>query len=176
MSDFWDEMTMGMHRVSSLDDHLSGRLSNESVRALTDKFRAENALHLPVEAGTRVSFVGNLGAVLSYPNPPEGGEEGTVVSVRTATGDTTHLDDTVFVKWDTGLFLPTFREHLRLASGQAEGFVMRVSALQDLTDFFKTSGEDLVHKATKDLWSVKQKGDEYVIERLFDDTGAPLKV
>ena len=36
--------------------------------------------------------------------------------------------------------------------------------------------EELVHKATKDLWSFKKDGDNYVIERLFDESGNPLKV
>jgi len=38
------------------------------------------------------------------------------------------------------------------------------------------NNDELVHKATKDLWSFHQDGDNYVIERLFDETGEPLKV
>jgi hypothetical protein len=35
----------------------------------------------------------------------------------------------------------------------------------------------LVHKATKDLWSLKVGEDgSYDIERLFDDAGDPLKI
>jgi hypothetical protein len=179
MSDFWDELTLGMHKeASSLDRHLGSRVPAESIRNLTDKLRAANALPLPIAAGTRVSFVDNLGAVLSYPDPPVGGSEGTVVTVRCASGDMTHLDSLVFVKWDSGAFLPVHHEHLRRASDVrvASTYSLRVAAIGDLTDFMKTAGEDLVHKATKDLWAMKRVGDEYVIERLFDETGAPLKV
>jgi len=46
----------------------------------------------------------------------------------------------------------------------------------DLTAFLKVGSETLVHKATRDLWSLRKDGKEFVIERLFDDTGVPLKV
>jgi hypothetical protein len=84
----------------------------------------------------------------------------------------------MFVKWDNGSFMPVHAEHLRRASDTriASSYSIRVSSLGDLTDFMKTSSEDLVHKATKDLWAVKNVGGEYLIERLFDETGAPLKV
>jgi hypothetical protein len=51
--------------------------------------------------------------------------------------------------------------------------------LGDLTQFFsssRTASDTLIHKATKDLWSLKKDGSDYVIERLFDDSGSPLKV
>lgn len=56
---------------------------------------------------------------------------------------------------------------------------VRVARLGDLTQFFsssRTASDTLVHKATKDLWSLKKDGSDYVIERLFDDSGSPLKV
>lgn len=180
MTDFWDELTRGMHKeASSLDAHLSGaRSRTEGVRGLTDKLRAANALSLSAPAGTRVAFADNLGAVLSYPDPPVGGSEGTLVTVRTASGDTTHTDSLMFVKWDDGAFLPVHHEHLRRASDTrvASSFSFRAASLGDLTDFMKSGGDDLIHKATKDLWSVNKVGDEYVIARLFDETGTPLKV
>mgnify|MGYP000210731032 CR=1 FL=1 len=179
MSDFWDDLTRGMHKEASpLDVHLGKRAAKESVRNLTDRVRAANALSLPVEAGTRVSFANNLGAVLSYPEPPDGNSEGTVVTVRSASGNLTDMDGLVFVKWDTGAFLPVHREHLRLAEKKriASSFMRRVSSIGDLTDFMRTASDELVHKATKDLWAMRKDGDDFVIERLFDETGTPLKV
>jgi len=38
------------------------------------------------------------------------------------------------------------------------------------------SRDELVHKATKDLWSFREDGGQFVIERLFNDSGDPLKV
>lgn len=181
MTNFWDDLTQGTYGdVTSLDGALNRRLADKSssVRLLTDKGREEAGLPLPAIAGTRVTFASNLGAVFSYPEPPHGGLKGTVVTVRTANGDDTSLDGMVFVKWDDSRFLPVHREHLRLAKGdrRASSF-RRVVAFGDLDDFLKVAGgSDLVHKATKDLWSLKMVDGEYVIERLFDEDGDPLKV
>jgi len=126
--------------------------------------------------------VSNLGAVLTYDDPPADGLEGTVVTVKTGGGVTTHLDNRLFVLFDDGKFRGIQAEHLRLAgtSKRASNVRMVVSDLGDLSSFFvqAASGADdeLVHRATKDLWALKQDGDNFVIERLFDETGNPLKV
>ena len=53
---------------------------------------------------------------------------------------------------------------------------VRVASLGDLTSFFTKVGSDtLIHKSTHDLWSLKRDAGGYVIERLFDDNGGPLK-
>jgi hypothetical protein len=73
-------------------------------------------------------------------------------------------------------------EHLRLAgvtSKRGSAVRMVVADLGDISSFFTTasSGQDeLVHKATRDLWSFRNDGGQFVIERLFDDSGRPLKV
>jgi len=188
MSEFWDDLTQRFEgrKSASFDDYLGGQtLDGEyynSVRLLTESGRAKAALKLPVKAGTRVSFVDNLGSLLTYDNPPAGRSEGTVVTVRTADGDTTYHEDRVFVQWDDGEFRPIHREHLRLSSGNrklASSVRMVVSNLGDLSMFFtasETGGTDLIHKATEDLWSLEQEGGQYVLSRLFDDTGDPLKL
>lgn len=176
--DFWDELKAGYHKASSLDEHLGGMAPSESVRSLTDKIREAMGLPLPVDPGARVRFAGNLGAVLTYDTPPASGSQGTVVTVRTASGDATSLDGLVFVKWDSGPFLPVHREHLRLAEARSSReFQRRVASIGDLSDFLKAgSADELVHKATKDLWALRKEGGEFVIERLFDASGKPLKV
>ena len=75
------------------------------------------------------------------------------------------------------------REALRQAQAaeddDTQGYdvvVRRVASLGDLTDFLKVAKDTLVHRATKDLWSFKKVGEDFVIERLFDETGDPLKV
>ncbi|MCH8517855.1 MAG: hypothetical protein LAT68_16175 [Cyclobacteriaceae bacterium] len=164
-----------------MDQHLSdGAFSDPSftsMRSLTDKERSANSLSLPVDSGVRVSFNSNVGAILSYDNPPRDGSKGTVVTVRSSSlGDITSHEGMVFVKWDDGKFGAFDPVHLRRDSQKtSSSSTMRVSCLGDLSDFMK-SGSDLVHKATKDLWSLKKDGDDYVIERLFDDSGEPLKV
>lgn len=53
------------------------------------------------------------------------------------------------------------------------------ASLGDISHLFgyrRASDDTLIHKATKDLWAVQKQGDEYLIERLFDSTGSPIKV
>lgn len=250
---------------SSIDQYLQGKTldghQTRSMQELTDKHRAANALQLPVDAGTRVQFIANLGSVLSYSDIPDDGMEGTVVTVKTGAGHTTSLDDRVFVQWDDGKFRSILAEHLRRAktaatlsprhrsalkwlkqnigrlrvdendedaihgalieagvlkdndrdlkvvqdilsfartemswtggtfekalgnlrfarAAQFQSVRMVVSDLGDLSGFFQASSreDELIHKSTQDLWAFRQDGDQYVIERLFDDTGKPLKV
>lgn len=53
----------------------------------------------------------------------------------------------------------------------------RVASLGDLTDFLKVASGALVHKSTKDLWSYSKDADgNFLVSRLFDDEGEPLKV
>ena len=104
---------------------------------------------------------------------------GTVVMVRTAMGDTTEHDGLVFVKFDGGRFMGVHRAHLVAApttTRKAHAVRMTVTAMGDLTDFLKSAGDELIHKSTKDLWKLSKTDGEYVIERLFDETGNPLKV
>jgi len=181
--DFWDEFG-GVFAAPSMDSLIQGRTlegsSSHSVRDLTDKSRAANALQEPVAAGTRVSFVTNLGSVLTYPDIPDEGVLGTVVTVRTGNGDATSWNDHVMVSWDDGKFRPIQAEHLRLASlksRRAHAYRITAGSLGDLTEFFapsRTGSNDLVHKATKDLWSFHEDKGSFVIERLFNEDGNPL--
>lgn len=52
---------------------------------------------------------------------------------------------------------------------------VKVSSLNQLQGFVRASADTLVHKSTQDLWALRQDGDAYYIERLFSETGAPLK-
>lgn len=189
MSDFWADMNEVYAVESAIDHHLMDHeLDGEhfqQVRKLTEKDRKANALSLPVDAGARVSFITNLGSLLTYSDPPDEGLEGTVVTVRTAQGDTTFQDERVFVAWDDGQFRAILAEHLRRAKGnrrQARNVRLVLADIGDLSQFFVPAGgvsrkaDDLVHKATKDLWSFRQEGKNFVIERLFQENGEPLKV
>ena len=186
--DFWNDLLLGQQSktASSLDAYLQGReadLASAGMRVLTEKGRAAAALPVPAGAGTRVVFVTNLGSVLTYPAPPSSDTEGTVVMVRTAEGDQTGMDGMVFVKFDDGRFVAIHNEHLRRASSvskTATSFARRVGSLGDLSGFLRWGEEgnnELVHKATRDLWSFEQTEEgDFTISRLFDDTGEPLQV
>ncbi len=181
MSDFWDELTGNyVNTVSvAIDSHLSGReiegSVSASVRAITDRGREEFALPVPAAENTRVSFNGNVGAVLTYDDPPVHGAEGTVVNVRTSMGWATGIDERVFVKFDApdGRLMTIDRRHL-----QSDKF--RTSSLGDISDFFTVVAGDekegeLIHKSTEDLWSLAADGDGWMISRLKDDSEGPLE-
>ena len=52
----------------------------------------------------------------------------------------------------------------------------RVASLRDLAGFTRVSAETLVHKSDRDLWAIcREANGSFVIERLFDDNGTPLK-
>lgn len=179
--DFWSDLISGQHKVaSSIDDYLSDKKASPLMR-LTDRGREEASLQSEdLTPGLRVSFLTNIGSVLSYPNPPDPETQGTIVVARTSEGDTTNRGDLVFVKWDDGKFMATHRHHIqRVATKKvARGLVRKVSSLGDLSDFLKSgSKNELVHKATKDLWSLhKTEAGDYIIARLFNEDGEPIKV
>lgn len=52
----------------------------------------------------------------------------------------------------------------------------KIASLGQLDGFVRTAEETLIHKSDRDLWSLRKdaQGDFYV-ERMFDETGAPLK-
>lgn len=129
------------------------------------------------KAGTRVSFIHNIESLFTYKDCPDPKVFGTVVRVRTSSGDKTAHEDRVFVLWDDGVFRSVFSKHLKPEFKQrlASTVRRRIKTSMDLDGFLKC-GSDLVHKATRDLWALRQEGDDYIIERLFQDTGEPLKV
>ena len=62
-----------------------------------------------------------------------------------------------------------------VAKGKTATF--RVASLGDLTQFLKVADGTLVHKSTKDLWSFNKDADgNFLVSRLFDDEGEPVKV
>jgi hypothetical protein len=52
----------------------------------------------------------------------------------------------------------------------------KVASIQDLSSFIRLSTDELIHKSTRDLWTIRRQGDGGMfVERTFDDSGAPLK-
>lgn len=50
----------------------------------------------------------------------------------------------------------------------------KVGSLAQLEGFQRLSSDTLIHKSTQDLWAIKREGNEFFIERLFQD-GSPIK-
>ncbi len=154
-----------------------------SMQDLTDRGREANSLQPPFDAGRRVSFLANVGSVLTYDDVPGDGVEGTIIKIKSGGTKVTSHDGLVFVAWDDGKFRPILPQHLRPASSNrrmASNFAVRVAHFGLVKQFFShhaAGGDELVHRATKDLWSFrKDESDGFVIERLFDYRGEPLKV
>lgn len=182
MSNFWKSVgNLGAERTaSSLDQFLSGAVDTTLKPKKLAEQNGVQKVALPIATGTRVQFVGSLSAALTYPAMPADKTAGVVVTVRTAGGDTNTHEGRVFVAFQDGTFGAFYPQHLRYAANSrtAKAVTRRVSSLGDLSDFMRTkeASGDLVHKATKDLWSFRKDGDGYVLERLFDEDGDPLKV
>jgi hypothetical protein len=100
-----------------------------------------------------------------------------VVAVKSASGNVTSHEGMVFVQWDgpEGKFASIYVNHLAPVSEPAK--IRRVASMGDLGEFLKVASDTLVHKSTQDLWSLSKSadGDGFVVTRLFDDTGKPLK-
>lgn len=147
---------------------------------------AAKALRKEPCSGNRVSLAADLQAMmylkrLPQPAPGVKAAEGTIVRVRTAHGSTTHYNNQVWVLWDDGQLVPTPVQYLRrpLTNTRRAShlFRQRLAHSMLMDQFLQAQRHDeLVHRPTKDLWSCRQEGDSYVIERLFDaSTGQPLK-
>lgn len=52
---------------------------------------------------------------------------------------------------------------------------VKVGSLSQLQGFTRVSSDTLINKSTNDLWAIRKDGDEFQIERLFSDSGSPLK-
>lgn len=193
MSDI--NFTFGGYSIQSMDEYLNNdshaqvKLSSDvwnpypgtKMMDLTDKGRAKIiAEHTGLPAGTRVAFRSNIGTVLLYTNLPPKNCHGTVVTVKTSSGNVTEMNGEVFVKFDDGRLRSIRPEHLRkLKPARVAGFQQVANSIDDFVGFTRISGladDELVHKATKDIWSLSKTGDGYVLSRLFDSDGEPLKV
>lgn len=177
--DFWKEMEEAFVEGSSIDVHLQNKKS-KVARSL--KVAGCDGITVNQAAGTRVRFEADLRTVLAYDNAPQHNALGTVILVKTSAGKTTSHEGRVFVLWDDGDFRPILAEHLHPAqdkSKKASNFVRRFSDLGDISGLFTASSkkaDELIHKATKDLWNFRKDGELFVLERLFNDNGTPLKV
>jgi hypothetical protein len=143
-------------------------LEEQSIR---DLVHVKQAKASSLVDGARVYAYHNNG-ILIPGNLPAQGTKGTVVAVNTMNGRKTAMDGQVFVRWDnSNKITQAPLTNVRLAS-------KRVSSLEGFYVVAGTNLEgELVHRSSKDLWSVKLGEDgKYDIERMFDDNGEPLKV
>lgn len=204
MSDFWDNFLEkgGMQATASTLDHfLSDEQDEEDAESIfsPDNRIAPQGLEDPhftsmqglvkkkksvsAKVGTRVKLRHCPEVWLNYPILPNMEESGSVVLVRTASGDTTIHDNHLFIKWDYGGFGAYHLDDLRPSfesTRRASSVRQRIAGFGDLTHFFEASrtastSTDLIHKSTRDLWSLEKEGDNFVLSRLFTDSGEPLK-
>lgn len=179
MSNFWDEISFANHnKTASIDNSIE----NTSIYSLTDHARKKKrATALP--AGIKVLANCNNGLVPPQ-SLPKHATLGEVVSVKTATGNTTELDDEVFVRWSGRSKIDRVaKEFLSLSltrktasymeSNPEVGFGPAVMLNPEANIFTATSLEaismedfkqafsmgqgkqaDLIHKSAEDLWTI----------------------
>ena len=162
-----------MFEPQGLDDHY-----HQSVQHLTEHGRRKNKKSY--SSGARVAYRGNSGDLVPYVHDLKIGQTGTVVTVRSKEGNhITERDGRVFVKWDSGAFIPVNAHHLTNSRKRiASTFQLRSASIDAfLGDFMRVASEnELIHKATHDLWSLSVGGDgQFVVSRLFSEDGKPLK-
>ena len=181
MSDpFWDGMQEAfVGKCPSVDRFLRG----EGPPSHAESTRGED-----FPAGTRVRFVASLEAALTYQRMPGDGAKGTVVRVRTSHGDVTRWQGRLMVRWDDGSLSQVWPGHLRVLKGKDSRVRRTFRSFQEVTQSYWAQvlsvpitqaseiPTDLVHQATQDIWALRKEGDKYVLERLFDEDGEPLKV
>lgn len=68
-----------------------------------------------------------------------------------------------------------FEREDHILSPQHKTARVKVASLKDLDGFIRLSSETLIHKSERDLWALRKEGDQYFVERLFDDKGEPLR-
>lgn len=62
------------------------------------------------------------------------------------------------------------------SSISSEDTRVRIASVDQLKGFTRVSSNTLVRMSEKDLWGLKEDEDgEFIIERLFDEDGNPLK-
>lgn len=161
------------NKTASIDEILS-------VSNLTDKKRKQ-AKESDLRDGTIVVAYLNNG-LIAPSGYPQHGTKGTIYAVETMAGKKTAMDGSAFVKWNgSNKITLAPLTHIKVASKKVANlddfsFISNNSLSQFIVA--KANMEDvLVHKATKDLWSLKVGEDgSFDIERLFDDAGDPLKI
>ncbi len=188
MPDFEEEYTSAIYlnKEDGLIDHFLNPMDASiggpkyiSVRKLMDDYKGTKSI-FESPAGTRVSLRGEpADLILTYGDKlPDLNSKGTIVTVKTANGNSTSHNGQLFVKWDTGEFGGYLPEHLNLTDDTVSNIHRKAYSSIDLSDFMKVSNSEneLVHKASRDLWSFKVVEGEAIIERLFNELdGKPLK-
>ena len=57
------------------------------------------------------------------------------------------------------------------------GSKIKIASLDDLFSFDRVASDTLIHKSSKELWSIDTDEDgQTYIAKLFDDDGSPLRV
>lgn len=176
--DFWESL-IGGHindRVpNAIDQKMASRKLEEdfeSVRYLTEAGREAHAVRIPVEAGTRVSFMGNIGSIFTYSSTPDDGAQGEVVKVRSATGDITSHNDRVFVKFDDGELRTICAEHLRVISSPE-----KIASFDLTPDERSRSRVARSHGGKEHSYTIiarRQPDGRFVVAAVDVDTGAPF--
>lgn len=171
---FYDQFLSGFHTkvASSMDNFLRGQPF--------DSPHFTSVQNHAYKAGDRVLFDATEEAILTHDDAPEDRTEGTVVAVKTASGILTKYQKTAFVKWDDGNFMRVETKFLKKGrKKKGSSFQVSFDSQKSFMGSFvprSKNANELVHKATQDLWALEKNDEGFTLSRLFDETGKPLRV
>jgi len=190
--DFWTNLATGHTNTvlaGSMDAHLSGKTIDESfgtVRTLVGKTAA--ALPQPGDVFQVTSHYLDIVGMGQYSQSvnilffvhPDGSasvmEHGKPMTHKGGQLTPKEVESLFRRGGSRGLGLNTSLSDPKIVRRSRQASVMRVASLGDLTQFLKRADGKLVHKSTNDLWSYSKDADgNFLVERLFDDSGEPLK-
>lgn len=172
-----------LEEVSALDDLLGHHGELRAQRRVARSAAPAQAIKPPGIYGLPVRLTPSVGYALSTRRLPDPQARGSIVCVRTARGEVSAMGrQGFFTAWEDGKFLEIPPDILaRVQGGKYDpALVRRVANLGDVVGkeyaLSATSPQELIHKATRDLWAFQKVEGQYQLCRLFDYDGNPLHV
>lgn len=166
--------------ISSLDDLLP---QNPATRRVARTIARPGAVRPPGIFGLPVRLAPTMGYAFSTRRLPDPRAQGSIVCVRTGRREVSAMGrEGFFTAWEDGKFLEVPPDFVvRVANGKFDpALTRRVANLDSVVgkefSLSATSPQELIHKATRDLWAFQDVGGQYQLCRLFDHDGTPLRV
>lgn len=169
--------------VSALDGLLGSPAESAGQRRRVARAIAQagKGMDPPARFGQRVKLAPSLGYMLSARRLPDPQARGSIVCVKTARGEVSAMGrQGFFTAWTDGKFLELPPDILRALRGADydPALARRVANLEEVVGqeyaLSASSPQELIHKATRDLWAYQKIDGEFRLCRLFSYDGNPL--
>ena len=170
---------------SALDDLLAQRGEDPAARRRVARAAASGVQQVkpPGLYGQPVQVLPSVGFALSARRLPDPKARGSIVCVRVGRREVSAMGrQGFFTAWEDGKFLEMPPDLLaRVQGGKYDpALARRVASLDEVVGrefaLSAASPQELIHKATRDLWAFQNVGGQFQLCRLFDYDGNPLHV